>query len=178
MVYFYSRTVSYVLDFFFAFVDRSQIKNFWHILSKLFIYFHIYYVNYSCLNILLQFKNSLRMDRLRKNITWQISTHRRRSSSRSLSCHFGVISIQTIRTSCIRGLLGTVYRYLGQSHVLDEAIKAFSPKRTIPPVPSDPITSRPSLVEMSETLFIDSRFLWSEKFSRWSEESLMVCILL
>lgn len=37
--------------------------------------------------------------------------------------------------SCIRGLLGTVCRYLGQSHVLDvyEAKKALlSPKRTIP----------------------------------------------
>lgn len=87
--------------------------------------------------------------------------HRRAVGDRSLSYRFGVISIQTIRASCIRGLLGTICRYLGQSHVLGEAEKALSPKRTIPPVPSDLITSRPSLVEMSETLFMDS---WNEQF--------------
>lgn len=47
-----------------------------------------------------------------------------RSGDRSLSYRFGMISIQTIRMSCIRGLLGTIYRYLGQSHVLGEAEKA------------------------------------------------------
>lgn len=106
----------------------------------------------------------------------RIAVHSRRLKNRSPSCRSGVISIQTIRTSCIRGLLGTVYRYLGQSHVLGEAKKALSPKRTIPPVPSDPITSRPSLVQMSETLFMDSRRLRNERFSRQADRSLMVCV--
>lgn len=94
---------------------------------------------------------------------------RRAVGDRSLSYRFGVISIQTIRTSCIRGLLGTVYRYLGQSHVLGEAEKVLSPKRTIPPVRSDLITSKPSLVEMSETLFMDSLRRRREQFfsRRW-----------
>lgn len=140
-----------------------------YVLSALLIYINIF--PWITWNYISSFKYSIRTDcrinRKQERERETVGKSPRTVGDRrfdTLSCRFGVISIQTI-TSCIRGLLGTVYRYLGQSHVLGEAKKALSPKRTIPPVSSNPTTSSPSLVEMSEILFMDLRRLRNERFS-------------